>query len=628
MRNKMFKSVLSMAILAVLLGGCGGGDAPPEESAPAQTGEGATSTTPPPATAEEGGETRSRELRRRLMDSTAQQEEWVPELIANPGESVADLLRRAGDARSAGRLDQGENNALSLYMTVLEQEPGNAEAVAAIDGIVADLVARGEQTFTQGRFNEAARIAQAVSRVRPDNEAVRAFKAKVDAGREVALLLAEAQRLAAAGRTVAPSGDNALAIYRDILQNDPGNAAAQQGINKLESDLIAQAMSAAEAGDYEASERLLADAGQIQPGSQSVQNASARIVEMRSNRTAPLIAQANQAIDAKEFDRAAQVIAQIEEVSAQAQGIDELRQKLENARSYSSLRPGQVVVDTLSGGGRGPEMLVLPLGSFTMGSPSSEADRKSNEGPTRTVTLAQAIAMARSEITVAQFRNFVRSAGYTPTSSRNNRSTIYDERAGQMGERGGVTWESDHAGNAADGNMPVVHVSWTDAKAYADWLSAQSGQAYRLPSEAEFEYAMRAGGQTRYWWGDSEPDRPIANLTGERDRSASGRTWVNAFNNYGDGYWGAAPVGSFETNRFGLHDMGGNVSEWVEDCWHENYQRAPSDGSAWVNEGCNRRVIRGASWASAPDQARSAFRLTAGADTTNARLGFRVVRNL
>lgn len=627
MRNKVFKSVLTTAILAALLGGCGGGDTPPEQQS-ATPAESPAASTAPAATEEAAGETPARELRRRLMDSTAQQEEWVPQLIANPGESVADMLRRAGEARASGRLEQGENNALSLYMGVLEKEPGNAEASSAVDGIVADLVARGEQTFTQGRFNEATRIAQAVSRVRPDNDAVKAFKAKVDAGREVALLLAEAQRLAAAGRTVSPQGENALAIYRDILQNDPANTAAKQGIGKLESDLIGKAMTAAESGDYEASERLLADAGQIQPGSQAVQNASARIVEMRGNRTAPLIAQANQAIDAKEFDRAAQVISQIEAVSAQAQGIDELRQKLENARSYATLRPGQVVVDPLSGGGRGPEMLVLPLGSFTMGSPSDEADRKSNEGPTHTVTLRQAIAMARNEITVAQFRSFVRAAGYTPTATRNKRSTIYDERAGQMGERGGVTWESDHAGGAADGNMPVVHVSWSDAKAYADWLSAQSGQVYRLPSEAEFEYALRAGGQTRYWWGDGNPDKPIANLTGERDRSASGRNWVNAFNNYGDGYWGGAPVGSFEANRFGLHDMGGNVSEWVEDCWHENYQRAPSDGTAWLNEGCNRRVIRGASWASAPDQARSAFRLTAGPDTTNARLGFRVVRNL
>lgn len=627
MRITVFKSVLSAAIIAAILAGCGGGDAPPAEQATTPATPPSGETARDEGADDDAGETRSRE-RRRLMDSTAQQEEWVPELVANPGESVADLLRRAGEARAAGRLEQGNNNALSLFMSVIEQEPGNAEATAGVDGIVAELVARGEQTFTQGRFNEAARIAQVVSRVRPQDPAVVEFRAKVDAGREVALLLAEAQRLAAAGRAVSPQGENALAIYRDILQNDPNNAAARQGVTKLESDLIAQAMAAAETGDYDASERFLAEAGQVQPGSQAVQNASARIVEMRGNRTAPLMAQANQAIDAKEYDRAAQLIAQIEQVSAQAQGIDELRQKLENARTYSSLRPGQSIVDDLTGGGRGPELVVLPLGSFTMGSPNSESDRKTNEGPTRTVTLRQAIAMARYETSVAQFRAFVRSANYTPTSTRNNRSTIYDERAGQMGERGGVTWESDHSGNPAEGNMPVVHVSWNDAKAYADWLSAQSGQVYRLPSEAEFEYALRAGGQTRYWWGDGEPDRPIANLTGERDRSASGRNWVNAFKGYGDGFWGGAPVGTFEANRFGLHDMGGNVSEWVEDCWHENYQRAPSDGSAWVNEGCNRRVIRGASWASAPDQARSAFRLTAGEGTTNARLGFRVVRQL
>jgi formylglycine-generating enzyme required for sulfatase activity len=286
------------------------------------------------------------------------------------------------------------------------------------------------------------------------------------------------------------------------------------------------------------------------------------------------------------------------------------------------------VVDNLAAGGRGPELVVVPLGSFTMGSPDSEADRKANEGPTRTVTLTQAFAIARTEITVDQFRTFVRAAGFTPTSTRNARSTIYDERSGAMVERQGATWESDHSGNPAQGNLPVVHVGWNDAKAYVDWLSAQTGRRYRLPSEAEFEYVLRAGGNTRYPWGAEDPERVLANLTGERDRSATGRNWVNAFDGYGDGYWGAAPVGSFEANRFGLHDLAGNVSEWVEDCWHENYQRAPTNGSAWVNEGCNRRVIRGASWASAPDQARSAFRLTAGPGTTNARLGFRVVRDL
>src|SRR5690606_13753338 len=109
---------------------------------------------------------------------------------------------------------------------------------------------------------------------------------------------------------------------------------------------------------------------------------------------------------------------------------------------------------------------------------------------------------------------------------------------------------------------------------------------------------------------------------------ASRRNWVNAFPDYNDGYWGPAPVRSFEPNRFGIYDIAGNVSEWVEDCWHDNFQRAPTDGSAWVNPGCTRRVLRGASWASAPDQVRSAFRLNASSSTVNPRLGFRVARDL
>src|SRR5690606_9743986 len=139
-----------------------------------------------------------------------------------------------------------------------------------------------------------------------------------------------------------------------------------------------------------------------------------------------------------------------------------------------------------------------------------------------------------------------------------------------------------------------------DAQAYAEWLSTQTGRRYCLPSEAEFEYALRAGGQGRWPWGDGPPPPLAANTTGALDRSPAGRTWTNAFPGYGDGYWGPAPVGSMEPNAWGLHDLAGNVSEWVADCWHDGYRRAPSDGSAWVNPGCRDQVIRGGSWASSP----------------------------
>ena len=629
MRNSVLKGLLASAIAAALLSACGG-DEKPAEQPPAETvaSTDAPATEAPPVDEPPAEEGRTRDLRKRLMDSTTQQEEWVPELVATPGESTADMLRRAGDAERAGRLDQGDNNALSLYMSVLEREPDNAEAKAGVDKVVASLVARGEQVLEQARFNEAARLAQVVAKLRPDDAAVQAFKAKVDAGREIGLLIGEAQRMAAAGKAVEPAGDNALAIYKEILRTNPGNQAAEQGIVALEKDLIDQAIKAAESGDYDRAQARLADAGKVRPGSSAVQNASARVLELRGEVTAPLVAQANAAIDAKDFDQAAQIIGQIEAVSAQARGLEDLRQKLESARDALTLKPGQGFSDALRAGGQGPEMVVMPAGSFLQGSPDGERDRKNNEGPQHTVTFRKPFALARTELTVDQFKAFVNATGYRPTSSTGGSSTVYDERTGAMVDRKGVDWRMDHSGNIAGGNLPVVHVSWTDAKAYVDWLAKETGKPYRLPSESEYEYAQRAGSTTLYPWGNDEPNRVVGNLTGKGDRSATGRKWVNAFDDYDDGYWGAAPVRTFETNRFGLFDMVGNVSEWVEDCWHENYQRAPTDGSAWVNEGCNRRVIRGASWASAPDQVRSAFRLTAGAGTTNARLGFRIARDL
>lgn len=146
-----------------------------------------------------------------------------------------------------------------------------------------------------------------------------------------------------------------------------------------------------------------------------------------------------------------------------------------------------------------------------------------------------------------------------------------------------------------------------------DWLSTATGQRYHLPSEAEFEYANRAGSAGAYWWGNGAPREVVANLRGEHDRALADGTWEFTplekdylqaggaqpllFAGYGDGYWWPAPVASFTANRFGVHDMTGNVWEWTADCWHDDYTGAPADGRVWAESAdCESRVVRGGSF--------------------------------
>src|SRR5690606_15028125 len=307
--------------------------------------------------------------------------------------------------------------------------------------------------------------------------------------------------------------------------------------------------------------------------------------------------------------------------------VAELRDRIDLAVHYGSFRPGQRFTDAV-GGGRGPQMVVVPHGGFSMGAIDGDRDADDNERPQRNLRFDRGFALSLNEITVGEYRRFVEATGYRTRAERRGFSMAYDERSGNFMRRSGVDWRSDYAGAAAAANLPVLHLGARDAQAYVDWLAEVSGQRYRLPSEAEFEYALRAGGGTRYPWGDDAPPERAGNLTGDKDRSPGGRGWSNAFKDYGDGHWGPAPVGSFAPNAFGLNDLEGNVSEWVADCWHDSYRRAPSTGAAWVNPGCRMQVVRGGAWASSPEQTRSSWRAPSPVDNTNARVGFRVARDI
>ena len=255
-----------------------------------------------------------------------------------------------------------------------------------------------------------------------------------------------------------------------------------------------------------------------------------------------------------------------------------------------------------------PEMVVVPAGSFLMGSPSHE-----REGPVHQVTVGSPFAVGVYEVTVAEFDSFVDATGHL-TGDACIGIVSADRTRNDLGWR--------NPGFGQSGSHPAVCVSWEDAQAYVAWLSRVAGERYRLPSEAEWEYAARAGTRTARWWGEGETGQCThANLV---DASA-GIPWGTGCS---DGHSRTAPVGSFRANAWGLHDVLGNVQEWTQDCWNDSYAGAPTDGSAWERGGCSFPVLRGGAWSTGPRLIRSAHRGRGAAQTRLNDWGFRVARTL
>ena len=238
-----------------------------------------------------------------------------------------------------------------------------------------------------------------------------------------------------------------------------------------------------------------------------------------------------------------------------------------------------------------PELVVVPAGTFRMGSPSREGSRDSDEGPVHEVRISEPLAVGAYEVTFSEWDACV-------------------SRGGCRGHRpSDLRW--------GRGNRPVINVSWEDAQSYVNWLSRRTGEEYRLLSESEWEYVARAGSTTPFHFG-----RTISTEQANYDGTQA----------YGSGRKGryrkkTVPVGSFTPNQFGLHDVHGNVWEWVQDCWNDGYHGAPRDGGAWERSNCS-RVSRGGSWSLAPEFLRSAERNRFPASMRSGSGGFRIARTL
>ncbi|WP_369986948.1 dihydropyoverdine dehydrogenase [Pseudomonas xanthosomatis] len=245
-----------------------------------------------------------------------------------------------------------------------------------------------------------------------------------------------------------------------------------------------------------------------------------------------------------------------------------------------------------------PEMVVLPAGTFTMGTPPDEMGRQDDEGPQHPVTFAKPFAISRYQVTAGEWAAYQKEAGVVIADG--------DERPGRRCTNSKPSYKQGP-------RQPAVCMSYHDAEQYAAWLSKKTGQHYSLVSEAQREYAARAGSTGLF------PFEPDANFEISKHANVYGPK---------DGYSYSSPVGSFPANAFGVYDMHGNVYEWVADCYHDSYQGAPADGSAWLEPGCKLVSIRGNDWGEAPIFSRSGNRNNAYATTRGDWLGFRVARQL
>ena len=419
-------------------------------------------------------------------------------------------------------------------------------------------------------------------------------------------------------RLTSPSGANAWEKYQAVLSLEPGHKKASAGLDSIIGRYVSKFDASLRSKEFDDAEgyvsriqSVYADAPvlseledrlsvareaerQRQRQRQADEAERTRQADeaerLRQSKIAEYEGKYEEALGRKDYAMADRYVDSLRAVNADGTVLSRLSDRLSAARETEQRRQEeQRVGRKFKDCGECPEMVVVPSGSFTMGSPSSEKDRD-DEGPRHRVKIGYPLAVGVYEVTFSEWEACVNAGGcggYVP-----------DDRG----------W--------GRGNRPVIYVSWEEAQSYVRWLSQRTGHRYSLLSESEWEYVARAGTDTPFYFG-STISTDQANYDGDYTYGA-GRKGLDRGK--------TLPVGSFSANAWGVHDMHGNVYEWVEDCWNDSYVGAPSDGSAWESGNCSLRVLRGGSWGVKPSYLRSANR---GRNTTENRsyfIGFRVIR--
>ena len=462
---------------------------------------------------------------------------------------------------------------------------------------------------------------------------------------EVARLLAAAEADLKARRLTSPAGNNAWEKYQHVLSLSPAHPEAMAGMERVIGSYMELFRTAMEQEDFDQADSYLKRIRELHPDSPSLSAGKKQLEDARQERKNRLAEQERQhkaeeaarqvklerqhiaeaikehwvafeaALEAEDLDEAAGILAEISGLNPEEPGLTTGEERLEAAQAELERKRQEALKLELAG-----EMISIPDGTFSMGDLSGEGE--DDERPVHTVTVPS-FMMGKHEVTVGQFRRFVKATEYRTDAERNSDGkegcSIYTRDGWKW--TWGRSWRSP--GYSVEDDHPVVCVSWNDAQAFIEWLTEQTGESYRLPSEAEWEYATRAGSTTKYHFGDSESQ--LCRYANHAD-SSTNFEWQNKSCSDGVGTR-TAEVGRYQPNNYGVHDVHGNVNEWLQDCWNENYRGAPVDGSVWELGDCSRRVIRGGSWYNNLWTQRSSDRHGTPRLSRTADIGFRLAQD-
>ena len=541
-------------------------------------------------------------------ESPSQQPPTEPARAPSAEKDEVTRLLAAAEANLEGmRLTSPEwNNAWDNYQRVLELVPAHPDAIKGMEQVIESYMTLFDAVLEQEDFGKAADYLAQVRELYPDYPALADGERRLEAARQ-----AHAERLAKrqAVQEHLESFDTALrrndldeaAGYLERMAvldaNTPALADAQQRFVEARQAEAARQKELERQRQAEIERHSGLFKAALQDG--QLHTAAGHIAHIRAmDPDSPILAAAEQRLaEAGEAEQERKRLA--EEAARQAELERQQREAEERARAAVG------------------ELVDIPGGTFRMGGRGDD-----DEKPEHTVTVP-AFRLGKHEVTVGQFRRFVKATEYITEAERN-----VDGKEGCVIYTGdGWKWRRGHSwrspGYSVGDNQPVVCVSWNDAQEFIAWLTEQTGESYRLPSEAEWEYAVRAGSTRKYHFGNSKSE-----LCRYANHADSGTDYSGRNKSCSDGVGKrTTTVGRYLPNEFGLYDMHGNAWEWVQDCWNANYRGAPTNNRAWTGGDCSRSVLRGGSWGHAPEHLRSAARGRAVRSSRDDTIGFRLAQD-